>query len=69
MNSKNKHPSRSITVSRQINLSDFGFEKPALKILKEIKKDINQIELIKFIECAYNYAKVVLNMYLKKLTN
>ncbi len=63
MKPKNKHLPRSIMVSRQINLWDFGFEKPAIKILKEIKKDINQIELIKFIECAYNYAKVVLNKY------
>lgn len=63
MNSKNKHPSCSVMVSRQINLSDFGFEKPALKILKEIKKDINQIELIKFSEYTFNYAKIVLNKY------
>ncbi len=38
MKPKNKDPPCSIMVSRQINLSDFGFEKPALKILKEIKK-------------------------------
>ena len=35
--------------SKQLNLSDFGFEKPALKKIKEINKDIKPNKLLKFI--------------------
>lgn len=50
MNHQNIHSPSNNLISRQINLSDFGFEKPVQKILKQIKKDINQNKLLKFIQ-------------------
>ena len=40
MNRKNTYSLVRSLFSKQLNLSDFGFEKPALKKIKEINKDI-----------------------------
>lgn len=68
MISKNKHSPYSSLIFKQLNLSDFGFEKPALKIIKQINKDIKPNKLLKFIEYSYKYAKIVLNKYSSKFS-
>ena len=40
MKPKNTYSPVGSLFSKQLNLSDFGFEKPALKKIKEINKDI-----------------------------
>lgn len=49
--------------SKQLTLSDFGFEKPALKKIKEINKEIKQNILLKLIKYAFKYSKMMLNKY------
>lgn len=49
--------------SKQLNLSDFGFEKPAVKKIKEINKDIKPNKLLKFIKYVFKYSKILLNKY------
>ena len=49
--------------SKQLNLLDFGFEKPAVKKIKEINKDIKPNKLLKFIKNTFKYSKIVLNKY------
>ena len=41
MKQENTYSPVSCLFSKQLNLSDFGFEKPALKKIKEINKEIN----------------------------
>ena len=45
MNIKNNYSPVSILFSKQLNLSDFGFEKPVLKKIKEINNDIKPNKL------------------------
>ena len=40
MNKENTYSLFSTLFSKQLNLSDFGFEKPALKKIKEINSEI-----------------------------
>ena len=63
MNTENTHSPNCILFSKQLNLSDFGFEKPALKKIKEINKDIKPNKLLKFIKFTFKYSKIVLNKY------
>ena len=46
MNLKNTHSPVSSLFSKQLNLSDFGFEKPVLKKIKEINNDIKPNKLL-----------------------
>ena len=55
MNTENTHSPNCILFSKQLNLSDFGFEKPALKKIKEINKDIKPNKLLKFIKFTFKY--------------
>ena len=61
MNKENTYSPVSSLFSKQLNLSDFGFEKPALKKIKEINKDIKPNYL--FIKYVFKYSKIVLNKY------
>ena len=63
MNKENTYSPVSYLFSKQLNLSDFGFEKPALKKIKEINKDIKPNKLLKFIKYVFKYSKIVLNKY------
>ena len=53
MNLKNTHSPVSSLFSKQLNLSDFGFEKPLLKKIKEINNDIKPNKLLKFIKYVF----------------
>ena len=57
MNLENTHSPVSSLFSKQLNFSDFGFEKPALKKIKEINKDIRPNKLLKFINMYLNTQK------------
>ena len=61
MKRENTYSPISSLFSKQLNLSDFGFEKPALKKIKEINKDIKPNKLLKFIKYVFKYSKIVLN--------
>ena len=63
MKRENTYSPISCLFSKQLNLSDFGFEKPALKKIKEINKDIKPNKLLKFIKYVFKYSKIVLNKY------
>ena len=63
MKLENTYSSVSTLFSKQFNLSDFGFEKPTLKKIKEINKDIKPNKLLKFIKYVFKYSKIVLNKY------
>ena len=63
MNKENTYSPVSSLFSKQLNLSDFGFEKPTLKKIKEINKDIKPNKLLKFIKYVFKYSKIVLNKY------
>ena len=63
MKQENTYSPVSCLFSKQLNLSDFGFEKPALKKIKEINKEIKLNKLLKFIKYTFNYSKIVLNKY------
>ena len=63
MKPKNTYSPVGSLFSKQLNLSDFGFEKPALKKIKEINKDIRPNKLLKFIKNVFKYSKIVLNKY------
>ncbi|MBQ2665474.1 hypothetical protein [Methanobrevibacter sp.] len=63
MKRENTHSPFNNFFSKQLNLSDFGFEKPALKKIKEINKDIRANNLLKFIKYLFKYSKIVLNKY------
>ena len=63
MNKENTYSPVSSLFSKQLNLSDFGFEKPALKKIKEINKKIKPNKLLKFIKYVFKYSKIVLNKY------
>ena len=63
MNNENTYSPVSCLFSKQLNLSDFDFEKPALKKNKEINKEIKPNKLLKFIKYTFNYSKIVLNKY------
>lgn len=73
MTSNIKYPPICYLFSRQLNLSDFGLEKKFKnfnrKILKEKNNLIRTNNLIKFIEYAYNYAKITLNKYSNYFSN
>ena len=45
MNKENTYSPVSYLFSKQLNLSDFGFEKPALKKIKEINNEIKPNKL------------------------
>jgi len=68
MKVENNYSPFSNLISKQLNLSDFGFEKPALKIIKGINKDINPNKLLEFIKSTFKYAKMVLNKYSSKFS-
>ena len=63
MKNENTYSPFSTLFSKQLNLSDFGFEKPALKKIKEINNEIKPNKLLKFIKYAFKYSKIVLNKY------
>ena len=63
MKPENTYSPVSSLFSKQLNLSDFGFEKPALKKIKEINKDTRPNKLLKFIQYIFKYSKIVLNKY------
>ena len=63
MKPKNTYYSFNSLFSKQLNLSDFGFENPAVKKIKEINKDIKPNKLLKFIKYVFKYSKIVLNKY------
>ena len=63
MNKENTYSPVSYLFSKQLNLSDFGFEKPALKKIKEINNEIKSNKLLKFIKYTFKYSKIVLNKY------
>ena len=63
MKQENTYSPVSCLFSKQLNLSDFGFEKPALKKIKEINKEIRPNKLLKFIKYTFNYSKIVLIKY------
>ena len=63
MNLENTYSPVSSLFSKQLNLSDFGFEKPPLKKIKEINKDIRPNKLLEFIKYVFKYSKIVLNKY------
>jgi len=63
MNNENTYSPISNLFSKQLNLSDFGFENPALKKIKEINNEIKPNKLLKFIRYTFNYSKIVLNKY------
>ena len=60
MKRENTYSPISCLFLKQLNLSDFGFEKPALKKIKEINKDIKPNKLLKFIKYVFKYSKIVL---------
>lgn len=63
MNNENTYSPISNLFSKQLNLSDFGFENPALKKIKEINNEIKPNKLLKFIRYTFNYSKIVLKKY------
>ena len=63
MNLENTYSPVSSSFSKQLNLSDFGFEKPALKKIKEINRDIKPNKLFKFIKYVFKYSKIMLDRY------
>lgn len=63
MKPKNTYFPVNSLFSKQLNLSDFGFEKPVVKKIKEINKDIKPNKLLKFIKYVFKYSKIVLNKY------
>ena len=63
MKRENTYSPVSNLFSKQLNLSDFGFEKPTLKKINEINKDIKPNKLLKFIKYVFKYSKIVLNKY------
>ena len=63
MNIKNNYSPVNNLFSKQLNLLDFGFEKPAVRKIKEINKDIKPNKLLEFIKKAFKYSKIVLNKY------
>lgn len=67
MKRKNTYSPFNDLISRQLNLSDFSFEKPVQNYIKkfenQLKTDLNQNKLIKFIFCTYNHAKKCFKKY------
>ena len=63
MKQENTYSPVSCLFSKQLNLSDFGFEKPALKKIKEINNEIKPNKLLKFIKYTFKYSKIVLIKY------
>ena len=63
MNTKTTYSPVSNLFSKQLNLLDFGFEKPVLKKIKEINRDIKPNKLLEFIKNTFKYSKIVLNKY------
>jgi len=66
MKCKNTYSPLNSLTSKQLNLSDFNFEKPVKKYIKKSKKNNknkNKNNLIKFIIATNNYAKRSLNKY------
>ena len=61
MKSQLINPPRCYLFSKQLNLSDFGLEKPftkcAKRLLKNNKTDYKFNKLVKFIENAYNICR------------
>ena len=73
MFTKNNHYPIKYMFSKQLNLSDFGFEKKTENYIKKFQKtnnnDINQNKLIKFIEYTFNYANICLPKYSSYFSN
>lgn len=63
MNRKTTYSPVRNLFSKPLNLLDFGFEKPVLKKIKEINKDIKPNKLLEFIKNTFKYLKIVLNKY------
>lgn len=67
MNSKNTYSPYDSLISKQLNLSDFGFEISIQKFVEKSKnwskKDLEENKLINFIIFTNNYAKRCLNKY------
>ena len=57
MKQENTYSPVSCLFSKQLNLSDFGFEKPALKKIKEINKDIKPNKLLNSLNMCLNTQK------------
>ena len=57
MKPKNTYSPVHSLFSKQLNLSDFGFEKPALKKIKEINKDIKPNKLLNSFKYVFKYSK------------
>ena len=60
---KNIHFPVSSLFSKQLNILDFGFEKSALKKIKEINNNTRPNKLLEFIKYVFKYSKIVLNKY------
>jgi hypothetical protein len=73
MTNKNIHSPSNYLFSKQLNLSDFNFEKPAKNFIKRHLKnhneDLTNNQLLKFIETTFNYAKISLNTYSNYFSN
>ncbi len=67
MNTKTTYSPVSNLFSKQLNLLDFGFEKPVLKKIKEINRDIKPNKLLEFIKNTFKYSKIVLNKFTKEI--
>ena len=63
MKSRNTYSPNCNLFSKQLNLSDFGFEKPVLEKIKEINNEIKPNKLLKFIQYAFKYSKILLKKY------
>ena len=68
MKSRNTYYPNCNLFSKQLNLSDFGFEKPVLEKIKEINNEIKPNKLLKFIQYAFKYSKIVLKKSIKIYT-
>ena len=64
MKSRNTYYPNCNLFSKQLNLSDFGFEKPVLEKIKEINNEIKPNKLLKFIQYAFKYSKIVLKKWI-----
>ena len=67
MKSRNTYYPNCNLFSKQLNLSDFGFEKPVLEKIKEINNEIKPNKLLKFIQYAFKYSKIVLKKLLNRI--
>ena len=73
MKRKNTYSPFNNLISRQLNLSDFNFEKPVQNCIKRFKNqfkiDLNENKLINFIFYTYNHAEECINKYSHYFSN